>query len=320
LTQESCYHDHNGATNHLEHEKRDEKIRLKWVIALTGATAVLEAVFGWLSGSLALLSDAAHMLTHFGALLISLAAIYIARRPSPPERTYGLFRIEILAALFNVLTLIAFTLFILWEAVQRFLHPEPIATLEMFIIALIGLAVNFVSAGILWKVGHGQDLNVRSAFLHLLGDTVSSVAVVVGALLIRYTGGLWIDPLLSVLICGLILVWAFDLTRQSVSILLESTPRGISLEKVGEALSRVDGVIQVHDLHIWSITSGMNALTAHIEVPDQPLSAIQSIRRHLEKVLSQEFSIRHTNFQFEVASPEGKRNCREQTEVHHDES
>lgn len=317
---ENCYHDHNGISNHLVHQKRDEKSLLKWVIALTGATAILEAIFGWLSGSLALLSDAAHMLTHFGALLISLAAIYIARRPSPPERTYGLFRVEILAALFNVLTLIGFTLFILWEAFQRFLHPKPIATLEMFIIALIGLMVNVASAGILWKVGHGHDLNVRSAFLHLLGDTASSVAVVIGALFIRYTGGLWIDPLLSILICGLILVWAFDLTRQSISILLESTPRGISLEKVGEALSQVDGVVQVHDLHIWSITSGMNALTAHIEVPDQPLSAIQSIRHHLEKMLSQEFAIRHTNFQFEVASPEGQRNCREQTENRHDPS
>ncbi len=318
MTRESCYHNHNGNSNHPEYEKRAEKARLKWVIALTGATAILEAVFGWLSGSLALLSDAAHMLTHFGALLISLAAIYIARRPSLPERTYGLYRVEILASLINVLTLIVFTLFISWEAVQRFLHPKPIATLEMFIIALIGLAVNLVSAGILWKVGHSHDLNVRSAFLHLLGDTISSVAVVFGALFIRITGELWIDPLLSIMICGLILVWAFDLTRQSISILLESTPRGISLEKVGEVLSRVDGVIHVHDLHIWSITSGMNALTAHIEVPDQPLSAIQSIRHHLEKVLSQEFAIRHTNFQFEVASQKGQKNCREQTEVRYD--
>jgi cobalt-zinc-cadmium efflux system protein len=270
------------------------------VIALTGSAMIVEAIFGWLSNSLALLSDAGHMLTHFGALLVSLFAIYIARRPSHPHRSFGMYRIEILAALFNALTLLLITIFIFREAIERLLQPNPIQTLEMFVVAVLGLAVNVISAMILWKVGKGDDLNVRSAFLHMLGDTASSVAVVCGALLIRWTGALWIDPVLSMLICGVILLWAYDLTRHSLSILLESTPRGISPEKVESSMRTVPGVEDVHDLHIWTITSGMNALTAHIEVPDQWLSSIQAIRGALESDLRQKFSIAHTNFQFEL--------------------
>jgi cobalt-zinc-cadmium efflux system protein len=287
--------------HHHAHGKQAEKSRLSWVIALTGVMMVLEAVFGWLSGSLALLSDAGHMLTHFGALLISLTAIYVARQPSHPRRSYGLYRVEILAALLNSAALVVITIFIFLEAIQRLRNPQPIQTLEMLSVALLGLAVNLISAGILWRVGRGQDLNIRSAFLHMLGDTASSVAVVAGAIIIRYTGALWLDPLLSILICIVILVWAYDLVRHSLSILLESTPRGISLEEVEQALRSLYGVHEVHDLHIWSITSGMHSMTAHIAVDDQPLSALQAMRHDLEIILRNKFSISHTNLQFEIS-------------------
>jgi cobalt-zinc-cadmium efflux system protein len=300
------HHHHGGEVHHHPNDKAVETSRLSWVIALTGIMMVVEAVFGWLSGSLALLSDAGHMLTHFGALLISLTAIYVARRPAHPRRSYGLYRVEILAALLNSATLVIITIFIFSEALQRFREPQAIQTTEMFVVALLGFVVNLISAAILWRVGRGDDLNVRAAFLHMLGDTASSLAVVGGALAIHFLGFLWLDPLLSVLICLVILIWAYDLVRHSLAILLESTPRGISLAEVEGALLSLRGVHEIHDLHIWSITSGMHALTVHVGVSDQPLSALQSMRDELETMLRHQFSISHTNLQFEI-SKNGKK-------------
>jgi cobalt-zinc-cadmium efflux system protein len=299
--QEGEEHDHH----HHFGGKGLEKRRLGWVIVLTAVMMVVEAVFGWLSGSLALLSDAGHMLTHFGALAISLMAIMVARRPSHPERSYGLYRVEILAALLNAVTLAVITAFILEAAVRRLLNPQPIQTTEMMVVAILGLVVNLVSAALLWKAGRGEDLNVRSAFAHMLGDTASSVAVVAGALVIRYTGALWVDPILSAILAVVILIWAYDLIRLSLSILLEATPRGIELWKVEERLRSVTGVREVHDIHIWSITSGMHVLTAHVGVEDQPLGTVQNIRRNLENLLHREFKIAHTNIQFETESHNG---------------
>jgi cobalt-zinc-cadmium efflux system protein len=295
---------HSDGTHHHHHHhlgKEQEKRRLGWVIALTGVTMVVEAVFGWLSGSLALLSDAGHMLTHFGALLVSLVAILIARRPSHPERSYGLYRIEILAALLNAITLTVITAFIIQAAVGRFLNPNPIQTTQMLVVAVFGLVINLVSAALLWKVGQGDDLNVRSAFIHMLGDTASSIAVIAGAIIIRFTNALWVDPFLSIILALVIMIWAYDLIRLSLSILLEATPKDIELRRVHEIMQSVPGVQEVHDLHIWSITSGMHALTAHVQVNDQPLAAVQEIRRLLEETLQREFKISHTNIQFEVA-------------------
>jgi cobalt-zinc-cadmium efflux system protein len=301
-------HHQEGENPHHHHfsGKELEKRRLIWVIVLTAAMMIVEAVFGWLSGSLALLSDAGHMLTHVGALGISLIAILVARRPSHPERSYGLYRVEILAALLNAVTLAVITAFVLEAALRRLLNPQPIQTTEMLVVAILGLIVNLISAALLWKAGRGEDLNVRSAFAHMLGDTASSVAVVVGALVIRYTGALWVDPILSAVLAIVILIWAYDLIRLSLSILLEATPRGIELWKVEESIRSVAGVNEVHDIHIWSITSGMHILTAHIGVEDQPLRAVQVIRRNVEIVLHQEFKIAHTNIQFE-------------TDIHHGE-
>ncbi len=301
-------HHHDGERHHHD-SKEVEKRRLTWVIVLTGATMVLEGIFGWLSQSLALLSDAGHMLTHFGALLISLIAIYIARRPSHPRRSFGMYRVEILAALLNSVTLVLITIFIFREAIERLVRPHEIQTTEMFLVALVGLLVNVISAVILWRVGRGEDLNIRAAFLHMLGDTASSFAVVAGAAVIHFTDTLWIDPLLSMLICVVILIWAYDLTRHSLSILLETTPRGISLKQVEGTIRAVAGVQEIHDLHIWSITSGMHALTAHVEVSDQLISTLQEIRQNLEKVLLEQFRISHTNLQFEAAK---KGNCASQ--------
>jgi cobalt-zinc-cadmium efflux system protein len=238
-------------------------------------------------------------------LAISLMAIMVARRPSHPDRSYGLYRVEILAALLNAVTLAVITAFILEAAVRRLLNPQPIQTTEMMVVAILGLVVNLVSAAFLWKAGRGEDLNIRSAFAHMLGDTASSVAVVAGAIVIRYTGALWVDPILSAILAVVILIWAYDLIRLSLSILLEATPRGIELLKVEESIRAVAGVKEVHDIHIWSITSGMHVLTAHVGVEDQPLGAAQIIRRNLETVLHREFKIAHTNIQFETDSPHG---------------
>jgi cobalt-zinc-cadmium efflux system protein len=301
-------HHHEGDDHH-HHQfggEEVEKRRLTWVILLTAVMMVVEAVFGWLSGSLALLSDAGHMLTHFGALAISLMAMVVARKPSHPERSYGLYRVEILAALLNAVTLAVITAFILEAAVRRLLHPQPIHTIEMMVVAILGLGVNLVSAALLWKAGSGENLNLRSAFVHMLGDTASSVAVVVGALVIRYTGALWVDPILSAILAVVILIWAYDLIRLSLAILLEATPRGIALWKVEASLRAVAGVMEVHDIHIWSITSGMHVLTAHVRVEDQPLGSVQIIRRNLENVLRREFKIAHTNIQFETDTPHGE--------------
>jgi cobalt-zinc-cadmium efflux system protein len=299
-------HHHDGH-HHPHLSKEVEKRRLTWVIILTGVTMIVEAVFGWISGSLALVSDAGHMLTHFGALLISLIAIRLARRPSHPKRSYGLYRIEILAALLNAVTLAVITIFIIEAAINRILNPNPIQTTEMLIVAILGLVVNLVSAAILWEAGHGDDLNVRSAFVHMLADTVSSVAVVIGAIVIHFTGTLWIDPALSILLAIVILIWAYDLIRLSLLILLEATPKGIELWKVEESLRTVPGVKEVHDIHIWSITSGMHILTAHIGVEDQTLSTTQTIRNGLEDILRQEFHISHTNLQFEAVRKDEQR-------------
>lgn len=280
-----------------------ERRRLRWALAITAATMAGEAAGGWLVGSLALLSDAGHMLTHAFALGVSLAAVVLAGRATTAERTFGLQRVEILAALLNGVTLLAATVWIAWEAVERLLHPEPILVGPMLGVAAVGLVVNLLTAWLLHDVGR-RDLNVRSAFLHLLGDTVSSVAVVGGALVIGRTGWLWVDPALSLGIAALILVWSAALVRDAVRVLLEAAPYGISIENlrrsVRECFPAVEGL---EDIHVWTVTSGMVAMTARVRTRLESLDECCRLAERLEEHLRVEFGIGHATLQFVRAPP-----------------
>lgn len=276
-----------------------EQSRLKICMVITGLTMFLEFFGGLWTHSLALLSDAAHMFSHFFSLGISFAAIWIARREADEIRTYGFYRAEILAALFNGITLAFIVVWIVYDAVLRILNPQAIATTEMLVIATIGLVVNLASAFVLKEVS-GHDLNVKSAFFHLLSDTFSSVGIILAGLLIAYTGKLWLDPLASLLIAVLILRWSFQLTKESVHILLESTPKHFSADKIVSTIKKeIPEILEMDHIHIWELTSGMSALTAHICVKDIRLSESDILRNKINELLKSRFNITHTNLQFE---------------------
>ena len=298
--------EHTGHDAHAGHEHVHGAMsrgRLLASMALTGGMMIVEFVGGFLTGSLALVSDAGHMFTHFFALGISYFAIRIAARPAGPEKSFGLYRSEILAAFVNGLFLAGATVYIAYESVRRFLHPIPIAGFEMFVIALVGLAVNLASAGILWRVCR-EDLNIRSAFFHMLADTLSSVAVVAGALVIAATGFLRIDPVLSAIISILIGLWSYRLLAQSVRILLEATPPGLDLGKLQRSLAEADPAVRgVHDLHVWQITSGMLAMTAIVAVdPSASVTEASGIQERLRGIARDRFGIGHAIFQVEPSA------------------
>lgn len=295
-------HGPNGSHARAHGHRQPERRRLVAALALTGAMMIVEFVGGIFSNSLALISDAGHMATHFVALSVTFFAIVIAARPAPVERSYGFYRMEILAAFTNGLMLLAAALYILYESALRLIEPKPIATTEMLLVALAGLAVNVATVLILLGVGK-HDLNVRSAFLHLIGDTLSSVGVVGGAVLIRYTGWLRIDPALSALIALLIGAWSLRLLRDSANVLLESTPRHVNLAELSAALANASPEVrQVHDVHVWEITSGLYAMTAHVNV-DSGLTVQQlgEVRQRLDACCREKFRIGHSIFQFEPA-------------------
>lgn len=282
---------------HLVHRVESRR-RLLVTVVLTGATFLAEAVGGILTNSLALLSDAGHMFTHLLALGVSFIAATLAERPATERRTYGLNRLEILAALFNGATLFLISIAIFYEAYERLREPAAIATGPMLVIAVVGLVVNLLSAHVL----HGsekKDINVRAAFVHLMTDTFSSVAVIVGAIVIARTGWTIIDPILSVGICAVILWWAFKLVWESVDILLEATPKDVDMREVIEGLRQIPGLRDVHHLHVWTITSGMYALSAHLDVDDLHVSETEVLAQKAEEMLRERFSINHTTFQFE---------------------
>ncbi len=292
-----------GEPDHRHIHRSVERKRLVLTMALTGGTMVIEVVGGFLTGSLALLSDAGHMLTHFFALLISFAAILVAAAPTKPKRSFGLYRVEVLAALFNGLTLLLITLLILYEGFHRLLLDNyTVKELPMLAVAIVGLFVNLLSAVILFDVGR-EDLNVRSAFLHMLGDTASSVGIVIGAILIYFTGWFFIDPLLSILIAIVIFVWSWNLLRDSISILLETTPRHINIEQVVRTiLDEAPEVVDVHDVHIWEITSEMYSMTAHLVFrQNYTVDECANVFQRLHLPLRKKFRISHINFSPESA-------------------
>lgn len=285
------HHNHGGSNAGL-----DRRLRLSlWV---TAAFIVLEFGAGVRANSLALISDAGHNFTDALALGLALFAHRIAGLPPSASKTYGYKRAGVLAAFVNALVLIALSLLIFWESYHRFLNPREVEDMIMLVIAGAGLAVNLVVIKALHSDSR-HDLNVRGAYMHMLGDALSSVGIIIGALVIRQTRALWIDPLLSVLI-GVLIIWsAWDIIRESLDILLEGAPRGIELAAVTKALRDVDGVIDVHDLHIWSLSSEDHALSCHALIEDMPPSESSVILGRIQSVLLERFGICHATVQFE---------------------
>jgi cobalt-zinc-cadmium efflux system protein len=238
------------------------------------------------------------MLTHLFALLVSLFALFFAAKPPTEKKTYGFYRLEILAALFNGIMLFMITVWIFYEAYQRFMHPESISSGKMFMVACIGLVANITCAYILKGNGHGHSLNVRSAFLHMLGDTISSVGVIIGAAIIYYTNWFIVDPIISVILCILILVWSYKLIMESIDILLEATPKGINIDEVIISLKQIPGIDNAHDIHVWTITSGMYSMSGHIDTKDMLISETTRLSKEINRILVEKFKIGHTVIQF----------------------
>jgi cobalt-zinc-cadmium efflux system protein len=298
------HHEHNNHSHegHRHDFRSYERKKLLITIVLTGTMMIAEILGGIFTGSLALMSDAGHMLTHSAALLISFLAILYAGRPATKEKSFGFYRVEILAALLNGVTLLIITGFILWEAYKRILNPRPIAGMEMMIIGVVGLLVNIATALLLWKVSK-ESLNVRSAFIHMIGDTGSSVGVVIGAVIIYFTGFYIIDPILSIIIAILILIWSFSLIRDSVRILMESTPGNINIGELKSGIITQNAKVKdIHDLHIWEITSNMYCMTAHIIIEDMDVSQTQQLLDEITRYLLEKYNIQHPIIQFETGA------------------
>jgi cobalt-zinc-cadmium efflux system protein len=292
---------------HASHggERTSKVLRISLVATL--AYIVLLVIAGIRAHSLALLSEAGHNLSDLVALLLSLVAVYLQARPPSATKTYGWHRAGVLAALVNAASLVLIAFFIFYEAVKRLRNPEPVHAGLMMGVAAVGVVMNGVIALMLYK-SH-RDVNIRSTLLHEIGDTVSTAAVILGGWAIMATGHYWIDPALSFGIGALILWSGFGIVRETLNILLEGTPQGIKLERVTAAICAVEGVNDVHDLHVWSIGSETAALSCHISIADIPPSVSERILREVKERLHGEFHIDHTTIQFENVVCEVAHGC-----------
>jgi cobalt-zinc-cadmium efflux system protein len=274
--------------------------RFGFAIALTSVTFVAELVGGLWTNSLALLADAAHVFTDLFALLLSLMAIRLANLPATDKRTYGWHRAEILAALVNGATLVLISLGILHEAWARLLDPQEVKSKEMFIIATVGLMMNLIVASRLHSHSH-DDLNVRSAFLHVVGDAIASVGVIAGGLIMFFTGWYILDAVISVAIVAIIFVGALRILREALHILLEGVPSRIDIQEVVARMRKVDGVNDIHHLHVWSICSHITALSAHVDVEPQFRLRQGEIVGEIERMLEHDYHIVHSTLQVECS-------------------
>ncbi len=270
---------------------------LRFSLVATLAYVAVTFVAGLRAHSLALLSEAGHNASDFLALLLSFAAVYFQSRPADDSKTFGYQRAGVLAAFINAATLIVISLWIAVEAIHRLSAPVAVQPRLMMIVAAAGVVMNGVIAALLWGVA--RDVNLRSAFLHMAGDTLSTAAVIAGGAGILLTGKNWIDPALSLLIAALILWSSVGIVRETLNILLEGTPRGVSLTEIRTGMEAVEGVVNVHDLHVWSLGSHSRALACHVTIADIPPSESACIRVKLNHILHDHFFIRHTTIQFE---------------------
>jgi cobalt-zinc-cadmium efflux system protein len=287
---------HHHGHGHSHHHHGTGRI-LQWSTAATLLLVVAEVFAGMRAHSLAVMSDAGHNFTDALALVLAAIGVYFQSKPASATKTFGYHRAGVLAAFVNALTLVLIAFVICYEAWGRFFNPHPVNEPLMMAAAALALLVN---GAIMWGLNRDRhdDLNVRAAWVHMAGDAVSSVALIAGAIAIRFTGWQQLDPLLSVAIAALIVWTAWDIIHESLNILLEGLPRGLELQQVTSALATVGGVINVHDLHIWSLGSSAHALSCHVLIEDMPPSASESILKSINAVLC-DFEIYHTTIQFE---------------------
>lgn len=292
---------HHG--HHHSHERRDARslTRLKIALGLTAAYMFAEAIGGWLVNSLALLADAGHMLTDVAALSLTLAAIWFAAKPATAKKTFGYYRLEILAAFVNGVALVLLSLFVIYEAYERWAEPPEIHGAALTAIAAGGLVINLICAWLLHG-DHAHDLNMRGAWLHVVGDALGSVTAILAGVLIVAFGWFWADAVCSVLISLIIIFSAWNLIRESVNVLLEGTPAHINLKAVEEAIRETENVSDVHDLHVWTITSGMDALSVHI-IHEKSVSQAELLK-NVRRRLHDEFGIDHLTIQMETLEEE----------------
>jgi cobalt-zinc-cadmium efflux system protein len=292
----------HGQHNHHHHLPSSDGNRKGLTIALiiTASIMLLEFFGGLATNSLALLSDSGHMLSDAASLLLSLIAIWFASKPASPNKSFGYFRFEILAALFNGVTLFVVAIFIMWEAYNRFLHPPVVASGSMMIIAAVGLLANLLSAWSLMRKGDVKNnMNLRSAYLHIIGDALGSVGAIVAGILMFAFSWYTADPIISVIVSLLILKSAWGVIKNTIHILMEGTPASTNQDEVRKALEGIAGVIDVHDLHIWTITSGMDSLSCHLLINDDHDS--QSILQQAIHQLEEHFHIHHSTIQIETS-------------------
>ncbi len=288
-------HDH---AHHTHASDLGRILKVSTILTLVFVAVALAA--GWYAHSLALISDAWHNFSDALALLLSWFAVYIQSRPPNPVKTFGYHRAGVLAAVVNAVTLVGIALYIFYESYERLKRPQTVDSTIMMAVSLIGLGLNTGIAAALFRSAKG-DLNIRSAFIHLVGDALGSVAVMIGAVAIRFTGVSAIDPILSILIGVLILWTSWDIIKEALNVLLEGLPRGMTLPQVADAVRGVRGVIDVHDLHVWTLGPRMLALSCHLCVADIPLSESREILNRVNQLLEDRFHIGHTTIQLEHA-------------------
>lgn len=300
-------HGHSHASGRAE-----DRRRLLIVLAVTGTVVVVEAVGAWLSGSLALLADAGHMLTDAVGILIALSASLIATRPASPKRTFGYHRVEILAAIANALVLLGLCAYLAYAGIRRLVDPAEVEAGQMLVFAVIGLVANLASLAILTR-RKDSSLNMKGAYLEVLSDAFGSVAAILAGVVVVTTDFYRADSIASLLIAVLVLPRAWALLREAFGVLLEAAPAGLDVEEVRTHLCRADGVVDVHDLHAWTITSGMPALSAHVTVTDEALAArgVGQILDELTECVGSHFGIDHATLQIE---PESHRDHEHDTE------
>ncbi len=289
-------HDHDHTHGDHQHDyRRHDRTMLLWSFVITVSMMLVEIVAGLYTQSLALVSDGIHMFTHAFALGISWGAILLATRPLSMEKSFGYHRIEVVAAFTNGITILASAAWIFYEAVARFYAPREIQIATTLYIAGAGLAVNLITGAILMRADQ-SNLNIKSAFLHMLTDALSSVAIIIGLIVIAYTGFEWIDPLLALIVAFVIVKWSWSLLRDSLHILLEGSPIDVGMLKA-HVLKNYPDVIDLHDIHVWQISQRFNCLTAHLHIHSETISTYQDLVDRLNADLRQHFEIGHTNFQ-----------------------
>lgn len=289
-------HGHGHSHGHHHGAGANKKALLISLMIIT-TFLIVEVIGGFLTNSLALLSDAGHMLSDSSALFLSLLAMYFAAKKPSPQKTYGFYRFEILAALINGVTLVLISLYIFWEAVQRLVAPPEVASLSMMGIAFIGLLANIAAALVLMQGDYKNNLNLRSAFLHVLGDMLGSVGAIAAGFVMWQFGWYVADPIISIVVGILVLLSAWRVTKESVNVLMEGTPSNVDIGSVSATLASIPGVKSVHDLHVWTVTSGFDSLTCHLHVEEE-VSSYPILHEALH-LLEKRFGITHATIQIE---------------------